>query len=451
MARRKLPEYIAKKLLFQQLEVPYHGITIEELEERELAKLDVLDKTKSYVVKVDQGIKKRGKAGLIGVKVSPYKIKSYLKDFALKGYSRFLVEDFIEHDQKGEKYLSLERTRDGIVIRYSLKGGVDIEENQDEVKTTVIVRHPEEDSTLGVNKVHPSQKRGSFFSGKQSNKSKEIASSSRNVDSPRNDDGVGDDKVKQVAAFLGLSPIFLSRLITFFQEQYISFLEINPLLIGEGEQRASIYILDLAVEVDSAGEFFVKNSWSAKDFVEAPSASGETEEEKVIRQLKENSQASLTLNVLNPNGSIFTMLSGGGASITIADEAYNRGYGKELANYADYSGNPNQEETYLYTKQLLRLLLRSTAYKKALLVAGGVANFTDVRVTFRGILQALAEESEKLQKQQIKIFVRRGGPNQIEGLAMMKDFLTQNNLYGGVWDQTMVLTDVVNKAIEYIA
>lgn len=48
------------------------------------------------------------------------------------------------------------------------------------------------------------------------------------------------------------------------------------------------------------------------------------------------------------------------------------------------------------------------------------------------------------------MFVRRGGPNQAEGLKMMADFLAENELFGGVWDQTMILTDVVNKAIAYV-
>lgn len=394
MARRKLPEYTAKKLLFEKLELPYLGIAIENLEEKELQKLDVLDKTKSYVVKVDQGVKKRGKQGLVGVQVSPYKIKTYLKEFALKGFSRFLVEDFVEHEKVDEKYFALEREREGIIAYISQFGGVDIEENQDKVEKVLVTK----------------------------------------------------DKQPFVAQFLGIPLTDLSEILQMFDDLYISFLEVNPLVVKDDK----VYFLDLAVEVDSAGEFFVKGGWSAKDFVSDTAGKKLTEEEKAVAQLKENSQASLKLDVLNRDGSIFTMLSGGGASITIADEAYNRGYGKELANYADYSGNPNQEETYLYTKQLLSLLHTSKAPKKALLIAGGVANFTDVRVTFRGILQALKEDVALLQKEGVKVFVRRGGPNQAEGLAMMGDFLTQNDLLGGVWDQTMVLTDVVNKAIEYI-
>lgn len=393
MARKKLPEFTAKKLLLDRLEIPYAGISIESLEKEELKKLDVLDKTKSYVVKVDQGVKKRAKQGLIFVKVSPYKIKSHLQEFAAKGYSRFLVEDFIPHEQIEEKYFALERTRDGVVAYVSQVGGVDIEENQDKVQR--ILLEPQHHGSL--------------------------------------------------AAFLGITTELFAEILSAFEELYISFLEINPLVVKD----KTVYFLDLAVEVDSSGEFFVKNGWSNGDFV-GENLSHKTEEELAIIKLKENSQASLKLDVLNPNGSLFTMLSGGGASITLADEVYNRGYGKELANYADYSGNPNQEETYLYTKQLLKLLFKSKAPKKALLIAGGVANFTDVRITFRGVLQALQEDAKELHQYNVKVFVRRGGPNQGEGLKMMADFLAHEDLFGGVWDQTMVLTDVVNKAIEYI-
>lgn len=409
MARRKIPEYIAKKLLFERLELPYHGIAIESLEEKELGKLDVLDKTKSYVVKVDQGVKKRGQSGLIGVKVSPYKIKSYLKEFAAKGYSRFLVEDFIEHDKLDEKYFALQRAREGIVAYVSQFGGMDIEDHEDKVTRIVIP----------------------YFFGELSNKTSNQAQ---------------HDKTREIATFLGIPTETVQTILAMFEDLYISFLEVNPLVVKD----ENVYFLDLAVEVDSTGEFFVKNVWTAKDFVDDASNRQLTDEEKFVRQLKENSQASLKLDVLNPHGSIFVMLFGGGGSITVADEIYNQGYGKELANYGDYSGNPNLEETYLYVKSLLSLLLKSKSHKKVLLIAGGTANFTDVRVTFRGAIQALSEVKKELQQQQIKIFVRRPGPNQVEGLALMKTFLSENGLFGGVWDQTMVLTDVVNKAIEYI-
>ena len=57
---------------------------------------------------------------------------------------------------------------------------------------------------------------------------------------------------------------------------------------------------------------------------------------------------------------------------------------------------------------------------KYLIIGGGIANFTDVAKTFAGIIKALREFKEKLNKANVKIFVRRGGPNYPEGLAKMR-------------------------------
>ena len=167
-------------------------------------------------------------------------------------------------------------------------------------------------------------------------------------------------------------------------------------------------------------------------------------------QLAAKSQAAFSLEVLNPHGSIFMMLSGGGASIVLADEVAGQGYGKELANYGEYSGNPNAEETYLYARNILSLLLKSKAKKKVLIIAGGVANFTDVRITFKGLIKALDEEKLQLKEQQIKIFVRRGGPFQEEGLAMMSSFLEKEGIFGVVQGPELVLTDIVSQALKSI-
>ena len=144
------------------------------------------------------------------------------------------------------------------------------------------------------------------------------------------------------------------------------------------------------------------------------------------------------------------LLSGGGASIVLADEVYNQGFSKELANYSEYSGNPNEEETYIYAKNLLSLLIKSKANKKVLIIGGGVANFTDIRITFKGIIKALTEVKEELKKQRVKVFVRRGGPYQKGGLMLMKDFLEKESLFGKVVGPEIVLTDVVIDGLGYI-
>jgi ATP-citrate lyase beta-subunit len=142
------------------------------------------------------------------------------------------------------------------------------------------------------------------------------------------------------------------------------------------------------------------------------------------------------------------LLSGGGASVVVADEVSNLGLGKELGNYGEYSGNPNREETAHYTKQVLELLLASKAQRKVLIIGGGVANFTDVRATFAGVIDALSVYQDRLKEQGIKVYVRRGGPHEAEGLQNMKAYLESAGLLGYVTGPEMVLTDIVKMATE---
>lgn len=57
---------------------------------------------------------------------------------------------------------------------------------------------------------------------------------------------------------------------------------------------------------------------------------------------------------------------------------------------------------------------------KILIIGGGIANFTNVAATFKGIIRALKEFKSGLISHQVKIFVRRGGPNYQEGLKAMR-------------------------------
>ena len=124
--------------------------------------------------------------------------------------------------------------------------------------------------------------------------------------------------------------------------------------------------------------------------------------------------------------------------------------GKEIANYGEYSGGPTREETYLYTKEVLGVILASKAKKKALVIAGGVANFTDVKSTFAGIIDALSEKTEELQRSNVRVYVRRGGPNEAAGLSLMEEFLRAHDLLGSVHGSEAVITAAVDDAIAYL-
>jgi succinyl-CoA synthetase beta subunit len=392
MARVKLTEFKTKKILYESLNKEYRGYFVDIHQDIE-GQLKQLDSGKKYVVKVDQGTKKRFKNGLIGLDFDIKQIAKFIKDISEKGYSGYIVEEYLKYSSDQEKYLSIERTREGLLIRYTEHGGVDVEDSSNEVYSVVI---------------------NSF--------------DTKVLDLIQN-----DDKLRSFENWL-------PNIIDAFENNYFSFLEINPLLIVDNNP----VLLDAACEVDDAGEFFVNGRWSKNDF--ARPIGNVTEEIENVRVLASGSQASLKLDLLNPDGSLFLLLSGGGASIVLADELYNMGYGKEIANYGEYSGNPNDEETYTYTKNVLSLLFKSKAKHKAIVIAGGVANFTDIRKTFKGIVRALDEYSVKLRDQDVKVFVRRGGPYQKEGLSLMREFLESHGLYGGVWGPDVVLTNVVKTA-----
>jgi ATP-citrate lyase beta-subunit len=134
----------------------------------------------------------------------------------------------------------------------------------------------------------------------------------------------------------------------------------------------------------------------------------------------------------------------------VADEVYNQGYGPQIANYGEYSGNPNTEEAEIYTSAVLSLLLKSHAAKKVLFIGGAVANFTDIANTFSGIIAAIDKVSDQLQNQRVKVFVRRGGPRQEIGLAKIEACLQKYGLLGSVNSPTVPLTEVVGQALQKV-
>ena len=147
-----------------------------------------------------------------------------------------------------------------------------------------------------------------------------------------------------------------------------------------------------------------------------------SKEEAYVAELDAKTGASLKLTVLNPNGRIWTLVAGGGASVVYADAIASAGFADELANYGEYSGAPTEGQTYQYAKTVLDLLTRSNATgKKVLFIGGGIANFSDVAQTFKGVCKALREAASVLKSGDgVAIWVRRAGPNYQTGLKMIK-------------------------------
>ncbi|MDP4011678.1 MAG: ATP citrate lyase citrate-binding domain-containing protein [Candidatus Roizmanbacteria bacterium] len=463
MSRVKLTEYRSKQLLYQQFGSPYDGISAEVDSEGNMSSstpLSDLSDKKMYVVKVDQGVKGRMKKGLVQLRITKNTLGNSIKKLARKGYTSFIIEEMLAYEQSQERYISIERVRDGLLVRYARVGGIDIEEKQNEVKSVIYHSDPE-------------------HSGEESRKDMDPSvSTTPSVISPQ------DDKaIQSISKTLSVPSSFIQTLLDYFDRNYASFLEINPLVVkrppsfghphveralhhreggsiidlpfeGSTLNRAEgsglgggMFVLDLAVEVDSTAQFFVKDGWTEKDVVQDQQKSPE---EISIKKLSDTSHAALSFTQLNKDGSVWVLLSGGGASITLADEFYNLGHGKDLGNYGEYSGNPNAEETYLYTKEVLKALFKSKSKKKILLIGGGVANFTDVRITFQGIIKALEENKKELGQNDVIIYVRRGGPMQKEGLAMMETWLQTNSMYGYVAGPELPLYEIVRKVVKVL-
>lgn len=392
MAQRGIREYNAKRLLAKYLPKYFKNFTYSglvalvspETDFTELEKEETWLKDTKLVVKPDQLFGKRGKHKLLLIDANWKEAKKWIEERMNKEtkvgevtgtLTHFLVEPFVKHDENEEWYVAIKTGREADTVYFSTKGGIFVEENWDKVK------HWEVPVTANLD----------------------------TLDFSENLKDAGDKKK--------LMNDFITGLYKFFVDLNFTYFEINPFCFTNG----GIAPLDLVARVDDTAEFECGKLWGNLEF---PPSFGTktTEEEKFIKSLDAKSGSSLKLTILNPEGRIWTMVAGGGASVIYADTICDLGANKDLANYGEYSGNPTTEETYNYAKTILDLMTRKKDPKgKILLIGGGIANFTDVAKTFTGIIQALTEYKQKLIDNNIRIYVRRGGPNYKEGLANMRE------------------------------
>ena len=164
-------------------------------------------------------------------------------------------------------------------------------------------------------------------------------------------------------------------------------------------------------------------------------------EEAFIEDLDSKTGASLKLTILNPEGRVWTMVAGGGASVIYADTITDLGFMNELANYGEYSGDPSEEFTYFYAKTILDVMTRKPNPKGKFLL-------TDVASTFKGIIKALKECQKNLQENKVKIYVRRGGPNYKEGLSQMRALGEKLGVPIEVYGPETHMTKIVSMALK---
>jgi ATP citrate (pro-S)-lyase len=365
------------------------------------------------VVKPDQLIKRRGKSKLLLLNADWNDAEKWIKERMSKPVTvgtvtgildHFIVEPFILHNETDEYYLAILSERDGDQILFHHQGGInvgDIDAKAARMKIPIDTYPTAADIEKQLLAKVPKERR-SLIAG------------------------------------------FIEGMFKFYADLNYTYLEINPFVVSNNR----IFPLDLAAKLDDTAEFVSGKKWGGITF---PSPFGRTlsKEEAYIAELDSKTGASLKLTIINPEGRVWTMVAGGGASVIYADTITDLGFMSEMANYGEYSGDPNEEFTYLYARTILDLMTRKKNPKgKFLLIGGGIANFTDVANTFKGIVRALKEYKEKLRENNVKIYVRRGGPNYKEGLRVMRELGEQLGVPIEVYGPETHMTKIVSMALK---
>jgi ATP citrate (pro-S)-lyase len=242
---------------------------------------------------------------------------------------------------------------------------------------------------------------------------------------------------------------FIARLYGVYVDSQFTYLEINPLVVipNKDATSAEVHFLDLAAKLDQTAEFECGVKWAiarsntALGLAAGPTSTGKvsidagppiefpapfgrelSKEEAYIAEMDAKTGASLKLTILNATGRVWTLVAGGGASVVYADAIASAGFASELANYGEYSGAPTETQTFHYARTVLDLMLRAPQRPegKVLFIGGGIANFTNVASTFKGVIRALREVAPLLVEHKVQIWVRRAGPNYQEGLRNIK-------------------------------
>jgi ATP-citrate lyase beta-subunit len=320
--------------------------------------------------------------------------------------SRFLVEPFVPHDSAAEYYIAAVMGDVADILSMSAQGGVHIEDNWDNVAQLEIPPFARDDELTGmITTAVPG--------------------------------GIPDrDRFA----------VFAADFYRFFRDRHFAYLEINPFCF-EGDR---VHLLDLVAKVDDTAGFLMDKHWGPLYFPTPFGMKAPGPEEKQIKAMDEKSGASLKLTILNPQGRVWTLVAGGGASVVYADTITDLIGADELANYGEYSGNPTTQETRIYTETLLDLMTREPdpqGREKLLIIGGAIANFTDVAKTFTGIIQAFREYHEKMQAVGVRIYVRRGGPNYEVGLRNMQKAADDLGLSIEVYGPETHMTDIVRMAL----
>lgn len=305
--------------------------------------------------------------------------------------SQVIISEMVPHEV--EYYLAVKSTREGADILMANFGGIEVESRWDEIKRISV--------------------------------------------------DVGDipsieqlEKLAKEAGFKGKlagdAAQFAKKLFECYEQEDGQYLEINPLSVtSEGE----LIALDMVTMLDADARFRHPD-WNfsfASEF-----GRPYTEDETAIMEIDSRIKGSVKFIEI-PGGNIALLPAGGGASVYYADAIVAQG-GK-IANYAEYSGDPQDWAVEALTERVASL-----PGIEHIIVGGAIANFTNVKKTFAGIIAGFRNVRAKGKLKDVNIWVRRGGPFEKEGLEAMRA-LQQEGFKIHVYDRYTPLTDIVDYAL----
>jgi ATP-citrate lyase beta-subunit len=307
--------------------------------------------------------------------------------------TQVIVSEMVPH--KEEYYCAVKSTREGSEVLVANCGGIEVESNWDRVKhlTLDVGQQPTPESLQKLAK----------------------------------DAGFAGPLAKKMAGFAG-------KMFTCFDNEDAQYLEVNPVVTRESD--GELVALDAVTLLDGDAKFRHPD-WNFQFAAEFGRAYSKDEMEVMAVDSKIKGSVKF---IEIPGGDTAMLPAGGGASVYYSDAVVARG-GK-LANYAEYSGDPPDWAVEVLTEKVCSL-----PGIKNVIVGGAIANFTDVKKTFGGIINGFRKAKSEGKLKDVKIWVRRGGPREKEGLDAMRA-LKDEGFDINVFDRNTPLTDIVDKALQ---
>ncbi|MBX3343713.1 MAG: ATP citrate lyase [Nitrospira sp.] len=380
------------------IHVPNYAVVTSADELTKLGQANDWMKTSKLVAKAHEALGSRFKLGLVKVGLDLQGAIAATKEMIGRQVgsitvSQVIVSEMVPH--KEEYYCAVKSTREGSEILVANCGGIEVESNWERIKRLCldVGQQPTSD---GLEKL-----------------AKEA--------------GFTGALAKKMAEFAG-------KMFTCFDSEDAQYLEVNPVVTRESD--GELVALDAVTLLDGDAKFRHPD-WNFAFAAEFGRAYSKDEVEVMAVDSKIKGSVKF---IEIPGGDTAMLPAGGGASVYYSDAVVARG-GK-LANYAEYSGDPPDWAVEVLTEKVCSL-----PGIKNIIVGGAIANFTDVKKTFGGIINGFRKAKADGKLKGVKIWVRRGGPREREGLDAMRA-LKEEGFDINVFDRNTPLTDIVDKALQ---